>query len=165
MDVSRILPNLLVGTCPRSLEDVKGLRQEFGVTAALSVQTAQDMEYCGIDWQQMEHCYLAAGIEVRRVPVQDFDRDDLRRNLPKCVAVLDDLLQAGHTAYVHCNMGVNRSPSIVIAYLYWILGWDLQNAVGHVMKRRSCDPYVDVIRLATEDRIREQELRTRKTIS
>ena len=85
--------------------------------------------------------------------MRDFDPDDLRRQLPKCVEVLDELLRQGHTVYVHCNMGINRSPSIVIAYLHWVQGWDLEKAADNVMECRSCDPYVDAIGLAGEDRI------------
>ena len=64
------------------------------------------------------------------------------------------MLRQGHTVYVHCNMGINRSPSIVIAYLHWVQGWDLEKATDHVLKCRSCDPYVDAIGLAGEDRER-----------
>ena len=122
----------------------------------LNVQTDDDMAYWGVDWYRLEPYYREVGVEIRRVPVRDFDLDDLRRQLPECVEVLDELLHQGHTVYVHCNMGVNRSPSIVIAYLHWVLGWDLEKATDHVLKCRSCDPYVDAIRLAGEDRKRKE---------
>jgi protein-tyrosine phosphatase len=110
------------------------------------------MDYWGIDWPRLESHYQTTGIDVRRSPVQDFDPDDLRRSLPKCVEALDDLLGEGHMVYLHCNMGVNRSPTIAIAYLHWIQGWSLEKATDHVLKCRSCDPYVDAIRLASGDR-------------
>ena len=72
---------------------------------------------------------------------------------------LDELLREGHAVYVHCNMGINRSPSIVIAYLHWGLGWDLKKAAEHVMACRSCDPYLDVIALAGEDRAKGEASR------
>ena len=147
MDVSQILPNLFVGTFPKGPVDIDRLRRE-GVTAVLNAQTDDDLAYLGVNWNRMESYYREVGIEIRRAPVRDFDHDDLRRQLPGCVEVLDDLLRAGHTVYVHCNMGINRSPSIVIAYLHWVLGWDLEKATDHVMKCRSCDPYVDVIEKA-----------------
>ena len=153
MDVSQILPNLFVGTFPKGPVDIDRLRRE-GVTAVLNAQTDDDLAYLGVNWNRMESYYREVGIEIRRAPVRDFDHDDLRRQLPGCVEVLDDLLRAGHTVYVHCNMGINRSPSIVIAYLHWILGWTLEKAVDHVMECRSCDPYLDAIGLAGEDRKR-----------
>ena len=155
IDISKILPNLLTGSYPRSSQDIDGLKRDHGITAVLNVQTDNDMAARRIDWNRLEPRYLEAGVELRRVPVRDLDPDDLRRNLPKCVEVLDELLHQGHTVYVHCNLGINRSPSIVIAYLHWILGWDLEKAADHVMKCRSCDPYLDAIGLAGEDRKRK----------
>ena len=131
MDVSQILPSLFVGTFPKSPQDIDRLRHDFGITAVLNAQTDDDMAYWGINWSRMESYYRQAGVEVRRVPVWDFDKDDLRRQLPECVNVLDELLRKGRTVYVHCNMGVNRSPSIVIAYLHWIQGWSLEKATDH----------------------------------
>ena len=150
MDVSQILPNLFVGSYPKSPEDIDSLRCNFGITAVLNVQTDEDMAHKGIHWDDLEPHYREADVEVRRVPVRDFDPDDLRRQLPECVEVLDELLRKGHTVYVHCNMGVNRSPSIVVAYLHWIQGRSFEKAADHVMKCRSCDPYLDAIELAGE---------------
>jgi protein-tyrosine phosphatase len=65
---------------------------------------------------------------------------------------LDGLLRAGHTVYVHCNAGMNRSPSTVVAYLHWVRGIGLDEAVEYVTSRHLSDPYVEAIRLATEDR-------------
>jgi protein-tyrosine phosphatase len=146
---------LFVGTFPRSTEDIDRLHQQ-GVTAVLNVQTDEDMAYWGVNWNRLERQHRQVGIEVRRVPVRDFDLDDLRRQLPECVEVLEELLQSGYIAYVYCNMGINRSPSIVIAYLHWVQGWDLENATDNVMKCRSCEPYLDAIGLAGEDRKREK---------
>lgn len=116
MDVSRILPNLFVGTFPKSPLDIDQLRREFSITAVLNAQTDEDIAQWSVDWRRMESHYRQAGVEVRRVPVQDFDKDDLRRQLPECVEVLDELLREGHTVYVHCNMGVNRSPRSVAGW-------------------------------------------------
>ena len=132
MDVSQILPNLFVGSFPKSTEDIDRLRRE-SITAVLNAQTDDDMAYWGVNWRRLEPYYREAGFEVRRVPVRDFDHDDLRRQLPRCVEVLDELLSQGHIVYVHCNMGVNRSPSIVIAYLHWVVGWDMEKATDHEM--------------------------------
>ena len=71
--------------------------------------------------------------------------------------LVDGLMKDGHTVYVHCNAGMNRSPSTVIAYLHWIEGQALEEAVRHVTRCRSCSPYVDAIMLATEDRARARD--------
>jgi atypical dual specificity phosphatase len=152
MDYSQILPNLHVGSCPRSPEDIDRLKREAGVTAVVNLQTSGDFTYWDIDWPELEAYYRESGVVVRWLPIQDFNRDALREGLPKCVEVVDGLVKEDHTVYVHCNIGVNRSPSVVIAYLHWVEGRALDEAVDHVMRFRSCDPYVEAIRLATEDR-------------
>jgi len=116
IDFDKILPNLFVGSCPRNVEGIDRLK-ESGITAVLNVQTDEDFASWGIDWDQLADHYRHLGIEVRRVPVRDFDPDHLRERLPECVRVLDELLQSGHTVYVHCSGGINRSPTVVIAYL------------------------------------------------
>ncbi|MGA2063055.1 MAG: dual specificity protein phosphatase family protein [Thermoguttaceae bacterium] len=152
MDISIILPNLFVGPSPQSPRDIDRLKRDHKISALLNVQTDDDMAYWGIDWHTLETHYRKLNIEVQRIPVRDFDPEDLRRRLPQCVEALDALLKQGHNVYVHCSMGINRSPSIVIAYLTWIKGWDLEEAYDHVTRIRSCDPYVEAIRLASEDR-------------
>jgi protein-tyrosine phosphatase len=152
MDASEILPCLFVGSCPRNTADIDALNRDAGITAVLNVQTDEDFSYWGIVWGTLEAHYRVSGIEIRRVPVRDFDPDDLRLKLPHCVEALGQLLGGGHVAYVHCSAGINRAPSTVIAYLHWVEKWDLDRAVEHVTRSRSCDPYVAAIRLASEDR-------------
>jgi len=42
-----------------------------------------------------------------------------------------------------------------VAYLHWMSGWAFDDAVQHVVSHRDCDPYVEAIRLATEDRAKD----------
>jgi len=152
MDYTEITSQIVVGDCPRDGEDVERLREDTGISAVINLQTEGDFSYCQVDWGDLKERYGKSNIEVRRVPVLDFNRDDLRRNLPKCVRILDALLQDGHKVLVHCSSGVNRAPSVVIAYLHWIKGLALDEAVRRVTGLRKCDPYLDAIRGATEDR-------------
>lgn len=151
MDFDKILPNLFVGSCPRDQADIDYLKTDVGITAVLNLQTDVDCIQWGIRWERMEAAYRASGLELRQVPVIDFRPDELQRRLPACVQALDELLRADHTAYVHCTAGVNRSPSTVVAYLHWIRGMGLDEALDFVMERHPCDPYVEAVRLATED--------------
>ncbi|MEN6449704.1 MAG: dual specificity protein phosphatase family protein [Thermoguttaceae bacterium] len=145
MNLSQVLPRLLVGSCPTNADDINHLKVEYGVTAVLSLQTDNDLDYCDLDWNRIEGRCRELKIEVCRVPVRDFDGEDLRKKLPWCVAALDDLLQAGHTVYSHCNVGAGRSPSVAIAYLHWRQGWNLDRAIEHVARCRSCSPDIDSI--------------------
>jgi protein-tyrosine phosphatase len=156
MDVHEILPELFLDGCPRTSEDVDALVEQ-GITAVLSLQTDDDLAHLGIDWDQLHARYSEVGIEARRVPIRDFDDDDLRDRLPEGVRVLEELLNDDQVVYVHCTAGVNRSPSVVICYLYWSLGWCVAEAERHVRKRHPCAPMMEVIRLATRDRQRAKE--------
>ena len=149
MNLDQILPNIFLGSCPTSSSDIEQLKSDFGITAVLNVQTDEDIAHWGIEWADLDAAYQQAGIECRRVPVVDFHPDDLCRRLPDCVKALDELLGAGHTVYVHCSAGMNRSPSTVVAYLHWTQGMTLDEALNVVMQRRFCDPYMDAIRQAT----------------
>lgn len=152
MNLNEILPNLFLGSCPTCTEDIDRLQREYGITAVLNIQTEEDLGYLDVAWSVLAAYYRKSGVEVRRVPVRDFDPDHLRELLPNCACVLDELLRAGHRVYVHCTGGISRSPSTVIAYLHWYEGKNLADACEHVTRRRSCDPYFDAIRQACDDR-------------
>jgi protein-tyrosine phosphatase len=152
MRFDRISPKIYLGSCPTNEQDVERLHREVGITGVVNVQTDSDLRYMYVDWGEMERHYAARGIEVRRVPARDFDRNDLRRKLSDCAGAVHELIAAGHTVYIHCSAGINRSPSTVIAYLHWYEDFGFDEAVEYVTARRNCDPYVDAIRLATQDR-------------
>jgi protein-tyrosine phosphatase len=145
LDYNRIQPWLLVGAFLESADEVKMLQRREGVTAVLNLQTDEDFEEVRFYDEHPEVLYTDTGVKVCRVPVRDFDESQLCQKLPECVAALRRLLDKGHTVYLHCTAGVNRSPTVAIAYLHWCLGWELDTAVAYVEKRRKCSPKVDAI--------------------
>jgi protein-tyrosine phosphatase len=148
IDYNRIQPWLLVGAFPESAHEVEMLQRHEGVTAVLNLQTDEDNEEARFFAEHPETLYADSGVKLCRVPVRDFDESHLQQMLPECVAALRRLLDEGHTVYLHCTAGVNRSPTVAIAYLHWCLGWELGSAVRHVEKCRYCSPKVDAIRQA-----------------
>jgi protein-tyrosine phosphatase len=116
------------------------------------LQTDHDFDYCDLDWGRIESRCNELGIAVRRIPVRDFDGEDLRRKLSQCVQALDILLKNGQTVYIHCNVGMGRSPSVAIAYLVWRQSWNLDDAIEHVTRCRSCSPNIEAIVQAGSDR-------------
>lgn len=152
MDLDQIFPDIYVGSCPQTTDDVDRLKGQFAITAVLNLQTDEDFQRLAIDWPRLAEYYGRHGIEVRRVPVRDFDADDLRQNLVRCVKALEQLVEAGHRVYVHCTAGVGRSASTVVAYQHWIKRWDLEQAAIHLNRLRPCYPNLEVIRQATLDR-------------
>lgn len=148
IDYNRIQPQLLVGTYPESQQEVEALRRDEGVTAVMNLQTDEDLRVVRFFAEPLEKLYAGSSIELRRVPVRDFDEPHLQERLPKCVRALQRLLEKGHTVYLHCTAGVNRSPTVAIAYLHWCLGWKLDSAVEHVEACRPCSPKVEAVRQA-----------------
>jgi protein-tyrosine phosphatase len=147
---------IAVGSYPDSPSQVAELKQSLGVTAVLNLQTEEDMEYLKLDWDVMQAHYDQHGIKVRRVPVRDFDPIDLERKLAACVSALSELIGSGHKVYVHCTAGCGRSPSVVVAYLHWQCGWDLDEAAAFVRQRRPSVPNIEAIRLSARDRSEER---------
>lgn len=156
MNLDQVLPQAFVGSCPECTEDIDCLQREFSISAVLNLQTDEDFQYLNLDWDTLEEHYHESAIRLRRVPVRDFDPVDLRRNLPQCVRTLNELLENDGIVYVHCNMGLGRSPSVVITYLHWVHQWDLERAAEHVTRCRPCSPNLDAIRLASEDLARDR---------
>jgi protein-tyrosine phosphatase len=145
MKWDRVMPGLFVGPDPREEADFEALKAAK-ITSILSLQTKDDLRDRGIEWE--ERSALKVGLAFRSVPVTDFNSADLQRKLPDCVSVLDGMLKAGHSVYVHCTAGVSRSPTVVAAYLHWCLGWPLRRALTHLEETRNCAPNSDVIRAA-----------------
>jgi len=148
IDFDRVLPRVLVGTYPENAEDIELLGRDHQVTAVLNLQTEEDFARLGCDWPSLEEAYRRLDIEVCRLPVRDFDTADLTLHLTECVQALADLLERGHTVYVHCSAGLGRSPSVVIAYLNWIEGLDLAEAIDQINQRHPCVPNEEAIRRA-----------------
>lgn len=149
MDYQQILPKLFVGSHPGNPDDIEMLKRESGITAVLNLQTDDDVEHFNLDWESLLRRYKACHIQLRRVPVRDFDPVDLQDKLPSCVSTLNGLMESAHTVYLHCSAGAGRSPTVAIAYLSWCCGWDLDAAVAHVKQCRPCTPNIEAIRLAT----------------
>jgi protein-tyrosine phosphatase len=148
IDYNRILSRLFVGRFLESAHEVEMLRRHEGVTTVLNLQTDEDVRAADFFAEPLENLYAASGVKLCRVPVKDFDASDLQQRLPECVTALHSLLKEGHTVYLHCTAGVNRSPTVAIAYLHWCLGWELDAAAKHVKECRYCSPNVKAIRQA-----------------
>ena len=148
---NQILPELYVGTYPQDPMDIQLLKNRSRVTAVLNLQSDEDFEEREIDWPALEAVYQNLSIEVRRVPMRDFDHDDQAEKLAEAVEVLAALLDAGHTVYLHCNAGMGRSPLTAMAYLYWHRNISREDAISYVKMRRPCFPYEDLLEAALKD--------------
>jgi hypothetical protein len=116
----QVTPGLFVGPGPASVEDLDTLAA-LGVTRLLSLQTDADLAARGLRWTTLWQLMLARGITGERCPIVDFDSKDFARHLSAAVAALDESMTPdGATqprVYVHCTAGINRSPSVILAWL------------------------------------------------
>ncbi len=149
INLTRIQPELFVGTCPRTPVDVDRLTSGAHITAVLNLQTDEDFIDQRLDWDAVHGQYQARDLVIARWPIRDFDPRDLRERLGGAVEQLHALLGVGHRVYVHCTAGMGRAPGVAIAYLSWIRGWDLEQAYRFVTEQRPCAPYIEAIRQAS----------------
>jgi protein-tyrosine phosphatase len=131
--VRRIRPTLFVGPAAHP-QDIARLKRA-GVTAVLSLQEpVRDLPQAVIE-RIREACGDA--IVYRNLGVRDYDPHDLIRRLPAILAALAEMRRGGHVIYVHCCEGVNRSPSVALAYLVRLEGMEVDEALAHL---RRVDP-------------------------
>jgi hypothetical protein len=143
-DVAAILTNLLIGEYPNPA-DVGWLRTEHGVTAVVSLQDDADLASKHLTLGALQSAYRAHGVGFLRVPVADNDIDALAAELPILVDLLALLLDRGERVYLHCNAGMNRAPTVAIAYLHRVRGLGLAEARDAVKRCRACVPYMQAL--------------------
>jgi protein-tyrosine phosphatase len=143
-DLSVILPDLLIGEYPTP-QDAEWLLATHGITAVVSLQDDADLASKGLRLRELEHAYRQHGLHFHRIPVPDCDNDILAARLDESVTLLRALLTSGRRVYLHCNAGMNRAPTIAIAYLHAEHGFSLVDARDFVKERRHCVPYMRVL--------------------
>ena len=84
-----------------------------------------------------------AGSDYRHGP------HDFEKNLNEAVRQLSHLCGRHKKVYVHCNVGINRSPTAILAYLIFT-GMEFEEAQRALRARRECIPYVDVVKRWSE---------------
>ena len=142
MKCSWVLPNLAFGSHPRVNEDFQ--TTEIGEDHRHSQSPDGRGSRKGWDRGRRDAA-LDAGLAFSNIPIEDFNGAELRARLPAGVAELDRLLKQGHTVYVHCTVGVSRSPTVVAAYFQWCLGVELLQVLIHLHACRHCLPDGDAI--------------------
>ncbi|XP_010524411.1 PREDICTED: phosphoglucan phosphatase DSP4, chloroplastic [Tarenaya hassleriana] len=152
MNYNFILPDLIVGSCLQTPEDVDKLRT-IGVKTIFCLQQDPDLEYFGVDITSIRTYAKNCGdIEHIRAEIRDFDAFDLRMRLPAVVSKLYKAVNRnGGVTYVHCTAGLGRAPATAMAYMFWVLGYNLMEAHRLLTSKRSCFPKLDAIRGATAD--------------
>ena len=142
--VTEVSDRLLVGEYPR-VEDVEWLKENFAVTAVHNLQDDYDLGHNGLDIAQLRRAYQRHRIKLVRTPISDGSADQMGERLGAALADLHALIGAGERVYLHCNGGLNRAPTLAIAYLRAYQGMSLDEAAAHLKRRRACGPFMTVL--------------------
>ncbi|XP_071710323.1 phosphoglucan phosphatase DSP4, amyloplastic-like [Rutidosis leptorrhynchoides] len=152
MNYDFISPDLIVGSCLQTPADVDKLRS-IGVKTIYCLQQNSDLEYFSVDIGAIrEYASTFNDIEHIRAEIRDFDAFDLRLRLPYVISKLHKAVKRnGGITYIHCTAGLGRAPATALAYMFWVQGYKLKDAVTFLLSKRSCFPKVDAIKSATAD--------------
>jgi protein-tyrosine phosphatase len=142
--VSEVAQNLLIGEYPR-VQDIPWLGEVHGITTVVSLQDADDLRVKGLELPALERAYAEHRLRFHRIPVADYDSSQLAAQLDQILIRIVDALAAGQRVYVHCNAGMNRAPTVAIAYLHRYRGCSLSAALDLVKSRRACAPYMQLL--------------------
>ena len=159
--------NLVIGSCPRSPSDLDRIRAESNISAILSVQHDECLEKLEIDYPRLVSHGQTLGLSMQRSPMRDFDIEDQRRRLPDAVRALHRLLSQDDCVYLHCTAGINRSSLTALAYLIWVEGQLLDEALMLLRQARpEVYPYLDAYESCFQDlsiaHVRQIQVRTRE---
>ncbi|KAJ6349945.1 hypothetical protein OIU78_006189 [Salix suchowensis] len=152
MNYNFIRPDLIVGSCLQTPEDVDKLRK-IGVKTIFCLQQDPDLEYFGVDISAIRDYAKACGdIQHLRARIRDFDGFDVRKRIPAVVSKLYKAINRnGGVTYIHCTAGLGRAPAVAMAYMFWFQGYKLSDARDLLLSKRSCFPNLDAIKSATAD--------------
>lgn len=153
---SEIRHDILIGSCPMTVHDIDHIGGRTHVTALLSVQSDECRAALNIDYPMHRRHAVRRGLVMVNAPMRDFDPAEQRRRLPDAVRALHHLLAAGHNVYVHCTAGINRAPLTVLAYLTWVEGMSIEQAMQLIHRGRpEAAPYWDPYHHCRYDRVAE----------
>ncbi len=142
--VTELFDDLLIGEYPRE-EDISWLKDEWKVTAVHNLQDEEDFQIKGLDAGGLRDEYARHGIKLVRTPIPDGSADHVAIHLQRALSDLKQLIDGGHRVYLHCNAGLNRAPTLAIAFMRAHRNMSLNEAMAYVKKRRACGPFMTVL--------------------
>jgi protein-tyrosine phosphatase len=136
--MGEVLPGLYLGGYA-AVDDATALRAA-GITHLLSLRE--------------DRVEGAGEIESLHLPMSDAGESSLEQLVHGAGTFIDSALRLGGRVLVYCDLGVNRTPALIAAYLI-MKGWTLEDALGQVSRSRPVvgivEPYMTQLRaLAVE---------------
>lgn len=129
-DATRVSSHVWMGS-QRNADDIPAL-QRLGITHVLNVAGTRRFDL-------KRSPYLPGdGIKgFLMIPAEDHDDYDIMKHFPDAIAFLDACREQSGRAFIHCNLGINRSGTICAAYLMISQRQNLLEVVQHLKKKRA----------------------------
>ena len=93
-------------------------------------------------------CILVCGSELEckfqnkfkylKIDLNDHTEDSIIPYIDKCIQFINE--NKNKRIFIHCNAGISRSPSIIIAYLIKSLNYSFKDAFNLVKSKRNIKP-------------------------
>lgn len=113
---SKVTPQILVGSYPRSRADLQ-LLKENNVSAIFSIQSERDFRSHGLSPHYFKLLCEEHGIKFRLYEIEDMNNADFIERADGGLSILSELVREGMTVYIHCSAGMYRSPQMIVLYL------------------------------------------------
>lgn len=126
--MSEISAGLLLGGLDL-LYDLEFLR-EYKITHVLTIM---DEDIC-------TPAMVSARVTHMTVRLDDLETEPIGDYFAKCIEFIRSALEGGGAVFVHCLMGISRSPTIVAAYLMATRGLSATAALAFIRELR---PIID----------------------
>lgn len=137
-----VYPGIILGDGSTALS-TRTLSRE-GVThilnAAMACSDCLRRDICGTCVLTKPSFYIHSGIEYKGIQAHDEKRFPLYRYFDECTRFIEDALSNGGKVYVHCQQGISRSATLIIAYLMSKRGMSAIEAVRAVRRKRQIFP-------------------------
>lgn len=134
MHYNKILDRVYVGTCPRSKQQVEGLKADLKISDVINFQTIEDIvenfpDPENVRWEDRSvdkvfDLYKSYGMRFVWQPTTDMCSTARAHVVAQSAFLLGGLLQRPDCTgvYVHCNAGVGRSTSCAVGFLHCLVG-------------------------------------------
>ncbi|KAJ7544535.1 hypothetical protein O6H91_09G081700 [Diphasiastrum complanatum] len=104
---NHITSHIIVGSCPRSSEDVDHMVDAAGITAILNLQSDLCFEALKIPFEDIRKRAIERAVYLDRVAIRDFDHGDQGMNLDDAVSMVKSARKVAHP-YIDCWVEVRR---------------------------------------------------------
>lgn len=129
-DMQEIVPGLYLGPYASAGKKNLAKLEQTGITHIICVR------------QEIEKNFIKPNFEPQLkylvITLADSCIEALIPKIKETKDFIDSCFASGGKVLVHCNDGMSRSASLVIAYLMQKYGLDFKKALNHVQSRRFC---------------------------